>query len=431
MKRLFLVTTILLITAIIYAQEKQFEKTCKKNTIEAFDNFLTKYPLSEYTEEVTYRKSKIVNTSEAFKIYLNKYPAGKYTEELINEWCTLEYKKIKLCENIDTIRSYIQHFDDCRYYRHEIKQILYKLEFEKAEKTNTLKAYYDFQIRYPSNKYVNQVENNIQKLEVQSAIHSKSIDSVNSYYTKYPNNVYLIEFKKNVEEPDYIAAKQKNTAIAFQYFLKNYPESYFKHDALFAIEKIYYDRILESLSISDCDNYLENYPQGHFKIEVEYHIKDINMWEETKNEDWHTAYNKYIKKFPNGFFVSIATEWIDSHEAQIKVDYPNSITGGDSPYSNVSSPFFKWKVTFSEIGGKASYKVKGQGWYFDNEGKAWGNNTRTGKTTEELYIKSGGSKTYDTWFSGEDFKGGYIRMNFTGEDAGGHKIEETVVIHCK
>jgi len=122
--------------------------------------------------------------------------------------------------------------------------------------------------------------------------------------------------------------------------------------------------------------------------------------------------------------------WLKTQKADFKVDFPSSIKGGESPYSNVSSPFFQWKVTFYEKSGKIGYKVDGSGWYYDIKGDAYGTNGYI-ISTNDLSIKPGGKETYDTWFSGERFVGGYILFNFKGEDAGGHPINVQVRINCR
>ena len=61
----------------------------------------------------------------------------------------------------------------------------------------------------------------------------------------------------------------------------------------------------------------------------------------------------------------------------------------------------------------------------------WGSSAYTGKTTEDIVVKPGEKYTYDTWFGGERFLGGYILMNFTGEDDSGNLINFRVRIDCE
>jgi len=455
---------------LIKAQEKQFQKSCKKNSVEAYDNFMKKYPVSEYTEEAEFNKAVLLNTPDAFEYFITKYPSGKHNDLAESTRCRLAYLRIENSENIDLYKNFLEGFGDCSYYNNLVRRELTMLEYRRTEKINTIEAFIDFRNRYPDSKYDLQVDYNIQKLkyefalaentllaynnfinkypesnysrdavkkietiEVESAINSNSIDSVNKYYEKFPDNAELIAFMKKIEGPDYFNAKKAKSVYAYEAFLLKYPDGFYKQDAEDAIEKIDYDKIKNSLSIKDYKAFLEKYPQGNFKNRAKHSIYDLNSWDEAKKEDWYSEYEDYIEKYPDGFYIKEATErleWLKSQTAKYSADYKKTLKGGPSPYSNVSSPFFKWKVTFRENGGLLGYKIKGSGWYYDKDGEAWGNSSYSGTSTGELVVKPGGSDSFDTWFSGSKFVGGYIQFYFRGEDAGGHDIKIEVKIDC-
>jgi len=434
MKTMVLLIAMVLITFSSFSQERQFQKACKKNTVEAFEKFIKKYPVSEYTEEASFNRAVLINTSAEFKSFINKYPSGTFYDKARNTWCKLEYIKIEKSDDIDLFKDFLQKFPDCETYCHYAKKELVRLEFEKVERINTIPAYLDFQNFYPNSIYNEKVCNNIEKLEVESAIASNSIDTVNKYFLKYPNNNSLINFRKKYEEKDFNNTKQSNDINSYQLFLLKYPDGYFKHEAEKSIEQIEYDKIKNTKVKKNYEDYLLKYPNGIYKKEAENCIKDINMFIDVEEENKLSAFEKYIRSFPNGLFIDAAKEkcdWLRTNKAVVVADYPKSINGGSSPYYNVSSPFFKWYVTFKETGGKVGYKIKGQGWYYDNKGDAWGSNSYSGKTTGEITVEPGGKYTYDTWFSGERFVGGYILMNFKGEDDSGNPINLTVRIDCK
>lgn len=195
-----------------------------------------------------------------------------------------------------------------------------------------------------------------------------------------------------------------------------------------------WNRVFNTDSVDLYRNYIELNPTSPYSMKAEELIRDIQKYDSAKQENWYSAYEDYLEKFPHGRYADTTRKtlkWLKSHRADYSADIPSFVEGGGSPYINVSSPFFKWNVTFHENSGQIGYKINGTGWYYDNEGKAWGDNAYSGLSINELFIKPGGSETYETWFSGQRFVGGYILINFTGEDAGGHPVNIKVRIDCR
>jgi len=156
------------------------------------------------------------------------------------------------------------------------------------------------------------------------------------------------------------------------------------------------------------------------------------MYDEAKKEDWYSAYEEYIKKFPKGLFLYEATErleWLKSHKAIAGADYPSDVFGIESPYSNLSSPFFPWKTTFYEKGGSIGYKVKGTGWVYDRNGDRWGPGGYQ-ITREEITVKPGQKSMTDYWCA-DYLKCGYAYFIWEGEDAGGHPVRIVEHVNLK
>lgn len=76
-------------------EKSEYNKAREADSLETYENFLTKYPNSEYAEEVkdkiltlTYEQVKKDATIEAYEGFLTKYPNSEYAEE-VNEMLTL------------------------------------------------------------------------------------------------------------------------------------------------------------------------------------------------------------------------------------------------------------------------------------------------------------------------------------------------------
>jgi cell division protein FtsN len=73
-------------------QQSDWQKTREANSVEAYDQFLKKYPSGEFTaqaqarlkdleEERDWQKARDADTLEAYQAFLKQYPDGKNTEE--------------------------------------------------------------------------------------------------------------------------------------------------------------------------------------------------------------------------------------------------------------------------------------------------------------------------------------------------------------
>ncbi len=73
-------------------QQSDWQKTRESNTVDAYEQFLKKYPSGEFTaqaqarvkemyEEREWQKARDADTPEAYQAFLKQYPEGKWTEE--------------------------------------------------------------------------------------------------------------------------------------------------------------------------------------------------------------------------------------------------------------------------------------------------------------------------------------------------------------
>jgi len=274
MKTLLLFCT-MLISISAFTQEKQFNKACKKHTIESYEKFINKFPNSEFTEEAEYKKVEIVNTSTAYEHYLKEYPKGEFSSKAENCLCKLEYFKIEKNSKIELFKTYLKRFSDCEDYNAMAKKTLIMLEYQNAEEINTLDAYEYFLKEYTANEFINQAENNIQKLEFENAKKENTIMALNIYIEKYPESSFTKLAKKRIEEIDFNKAKALNSINAYNNYLQKYPKGIFQKKAEKAIEKIDFNKTKDSVSIEALQNYIIRYPHSYFKKDAENAINDI------------------------------------------------------------------------------------------------------------------------------------------------------------
>jgi len=87
----FTIIIFLLLSTSAFSQEKQFNKSVKRNSIESYQKFIEKFPFSEYTESAEFKKSILIDTDSGYEYFLSKYPNGNYSEKVKEKLCVIEY----------------------------------------------------------------------------------------------------------------------------------------------------------------------------------------------------------------------------------------------------------------------------------------------------------------------------------------------------
>ncbi len=145
MKKIF-TASILLIFLISFilpnegiAQKGKYKKACQANTIDSYQEFLTKYPDSEYSKDIK--------------------------ERLIN----LEYEQVKDETQPEPLKEFIKKYPD-NQYSEQIKPKIENLEFAIAEKSNSVLAYARFVEQHPEGELASSAKDKIKELITKTII---------------------------------------------------------------------------------------------------------------------------------------------------------------------------------------------------------------------------------------------------------------------
>jgi hypothetical protein len=269
---------------------------------------------------------------------------------------------------------------------------------------------------------------------------TNSIESYETYLEKLPDGHFVSRAAEKIEDLIWQQAESGNTVESYEHYISEYPSGKRVEKAREYIELIRWRDAVAENSIEVYRSYQSLYPSGQFSQVAGTKIDELTdkaAYLEACEEDWYSVYQKYIRQFPNGNFVQQARDrisWLRAQRALVEIDYPPIVDQGDSPYSNVGSPFFGWSTVFREKGGKIGYRVEGEGYIYDVAGDRWG--TDGGIISRNVVrVPPGGRGADYYWCSSKEhhFCNGRAQFTWKGEDAGGHQIEihESVFLRHK
>lgn len=111
-------TAFILVFFLTSCSEKaKWNTVLNENTIESYENFLEKYPDSEYKNEakervvdIEYANAKNNNSIEGYKDFLKKYPNSKHTDNANKVIIDLEFENVKQINTISEYETFLKKY---------------------------------------------------------------------------------------------------------------------------------------------------------------------------------------------------------------------------------------------------------------------------------------------------------------------------------
>jgi outer membrane protein assembly factor BamD (BamD/ComL family) len=291
-----LIILFLLLSCSVFSQEKQFLKACTKNTIEAYDQFLSKYPASQYTEDTWYKKAILINTVEGWQDIMRQFPNGKYDSIAATHLCQLEFNAAKSINTVEGYESYLKKYPKCENSQ-MAQGLLMSLEFKEAESKNTIEAYNSFLSNYPTGSYLSKAKVAIEKIDFEKAKGEKSVSAFTDFMSKYPDGLFIKDARKEIEEIYFQNAKKANSVAALNKFIIDYPNGYFTEDAKKSIEEIDFNAAAKINTVAAMNGFLAKYPNGYFAKDAKLYISEID-YHLAVAENSITGYQNYLLTLP-------------------------------------------------------------------------------------------------------------------------------------
>lgn len=157
-------------------EKKRWENAESENTIEAYEVYLKKYSEGKYVEKANAGIEELIwlstledNSINGHESYLKKYPEGKYTNNAKAKIREMYFKAAELENTISAYEGFLKKYsdsefaDDARSRLNILKKELSK--WEKAQRANTIRDYWEFIVKNPKNQYVEKANAKISEYE--------------------------------------------------------------------------------------------------------------------------------------------------------------------------------------------------------------------------------------------------------------------------
>ena len=310
-------------------EKSNYEKACQKNTLAAYNEYLSMYPKGKYVQDVRKRVTEIerkneqelydyaakVETAQAYEAYLKKYPNGQFAQEARGRLEDMElWKKAKSANTIAAYRNYLSTSKNKSFAQlanDAITDLESKDAWNAIKQSSSKSVIENFIQKYPkssclpeANKRLNELtavelygQGDLQRAydKFEAAGGRYSIEY--SYRTKYDECLEYVEYKKlnsYTKESDLLA------------FLKKYPSSR------------YYDQVSNMVAIAKAKNF-SMYASSYTFNEAMSYAKDKT----TKNtvqsyiDSTKKSYSQYKRQqrhnrvMANGGYVKFGLEVMD------------------------------------------------------------------------------------------------------------------------
>lgn len=215
-KRFFLAIILFLFLIVSCSSEKStFKKAVEANTIDEFENFISKFPESPLADSAlvqVYALTRLADSLDIYKQFVTRHPETVFTDSVMNRIWTIT-------QHDSSIESYKQFIAD--YPEHSLKDSAFAEMFSLIVSKNKMPLYEQFLADFP--------EHNLK-------------DSV----------VTLI----------YKLTDKQCTVEGYKLFVKKYPESEHTKSAKFMLEKFELDEILTIYLKNDFSTVKKKYPNS-------------------------------------------------------------------------------------------------------------------------------------------------------------------------
>ncbi|MEZ5197707.1 MAG: hypothetical protein R2764_15350, partial [Bacteroidales bacterium] len=196
-----------------------WEKAQEENTIEAYDNFVSKFPEGEFTSKanteitrILFDEAKTGNSIEMFDKYVARFPQGKNK----SAFEPYVYEYISKQDSTELFEEYVKRFPEGKYLSEFELSI-----FDGIKKGTSTLTYSEFVSRFPNSEYLSSIDS----LMYFTSIKSRNTDSYDEYISLFPAGIFRTAMDTTFISVFYKTAVNENNSDAFNAFLNRFPRS--------------------------------------------------------------------------------------------------------------------------------------------------------------------------------------------------------------
>jgi len=216
---LAVIVTILLVqcqTSSDRNEKSEWEKAQTENTLQAYDEYLNKFPDGEFVTDAKTTIAKILvedaktgNPIESFDAYVQRFPEGKNR----SVFEPIIYKYVIKQDSIEFFEEYVKRFPDGKYLADFESTVYNSINNGKS----TL-SFSDFVRSFPESKYITSMDS----LLYDSATTYKKIELYDEYVNTFRTGIFINDIDSIFEQLLYNEAVRKNSVESFNQYLSRF-----------------------------------------------------------------------------------------------------------------------------------------------------------------------------------------------------------------
>ena len=206
------------------AYKRVWERVAEEGlSVGLFEDFVKNYPKAEQVVQAEFEIAKIKNTPEAFEAFIDKYPISEFVGEAKEAAHQAAFDQAKKENTEAAFVTFIRKYPTANQYNKAV-QLRDAAAFEEAKNaspTQRVQALTDFLSKYPNASQAAEAKKTRDELAFQQASMEHTIEAYRNYLTKFPGTAQGVEASFRI-------ADLYHTPGALQTFVENNPGSQYE-----------------------------------------------------------------------------------------------------------------------------------------------------------------------------------------------------------
>ena len=300
----------LLLLNISGCASSNYKKAAKLDTIEAYEDFISKHENStefvlnaqKRIKELKWEDVQRKHTIEAYEEFVNLYPEDTvFSSEARKNIDDLQFQKAKELNTIPAYQEYLTLFEN-ETGRHltEAHEAIKGLEWANVKDTHTVQAYKDFIKKYPhDDSFISEAKVQIENLEYEDITHTNTIQAYERYLHQYGElGLHSQDAKEQIKLLTWETTAQQNTIGAYQAFLEKYSNDFtLSSEAKNRIDDLSFITAQKVDTIDSYREYLKSYgSNGRHYQQAQNRLQEFE-WNEAKKTHTIESYVQFLAKY--------------------------------------------------------------------------------------------------------------------------------------